>query len=333
VKKYCLLLALLFAGFGVVAVAVAYLIGAAFRFVQSVYLLHRRLRPPRRILPADVRRLIRKRSLTFTAQDIFGLVLARADVLILAALATDAVVGLYGSAYRLFEATTFINLALTGAFTAMYTYLGKDTTPTLAAVFQRSIKLLLTLQLPIAVALGLLAEPLCVAFFGEQFRDSADPLRLLAPVVVLFGLMVLTSVLVLSRSRPRRMVYTVAVASVVNIVLNLTLIPAYDDVGAAAAMLGSLAVYAGIAMWLAVLETGRINWVSMLGAPVAASAVMAVPLLLLSGVWPIALVVGTLVYVAAYVAIERIIEPDDLRFVVDLVKRRLPGRSQATEAV
>ena len=53
----------------------------------------------------------------------------RADVLLLAALASDAVVGIYGSAYRLFEATTFIDVALAGAFTAMYTYLGHDTTP------------------------------------------------------------------------------------------------------------------------------------------------------------------------------------------------------------
>jgi hypothetical protein len=71
----------------------------------------------------------------------------------------------------------------------------------------------------------------------------------------------------------------------------------------------------------------------MVSPPFAAAAVMAVPLLLLSGVWPIALVVGTMVYVAAYAAIERIVEPDDLQFVVDLVKRRLPARSRATEAV
>jgi O-antigen/teichoic acid export membrane protein len=326
-------LALLFAGYGVVAVALAYLLGAVLRLIQSFYLLHRRLGTPRRVLPADVRLVIRKRSLTFTAQDIFGLVLARADVLLLAALASDSVVGLYGSAYRLFEATTFINIALTGAFTAMFTYLGRDTTPPLASVFQRSVKLLLALQLPIAVSLGLLAEPLCVSFFGEEFRDSADPLRILAPVVVLFGVMVLASVLVLSRSRPKRMVYTVAVASVINIVLNLVLIPPYGEVGAALAMLGSLAVYAAIALVLAVIETGPVNWLSMTGPPLLAAAVMAVPLLLLSGVWPIALLVGTVVYAAAYAAIERVVEPDDLQFVVDLIKRRLPGRSRATEAV
>jgi O-antigen/teichoic acid export membrane protein len=325
-------LAVLFAGFGVVAVAITYSLGAVVRFALSMSLLRSRLRWPRWVRPADVRLEIRRKSLTFTAQDIFGLVLARADVLLLSALATDAVVGQYGSAYRLFEATTFINVALAGAFTAMYTYLGHDTTPTLGSVFQRSIKLALALLLPIGVALGLLADPLCRAFFGDQFAAAADPLRLLAPVVVLFGVMVLCSVLVLSRSRPRRMVYTVAVASVVNIGLNFALIPSLEENGAALAMLVSMVVYATIAFALAAAEVGRINWVSMLAAPGLAAVLMAVPLLLLSGLWPVALVAGGAVYLATYAAVDRVVDPEDLRFVVDLVKRRLPSGRRTAES-
>jgi hypothetical protein len=40
-----------------------------------------------------------------------------------------------------------------------------------------------------------------------------------------------------------------------------------------------------------------------------------------------------LLYAGAYVAIERIVEPDDLKFVIDLLKRRRPGRQRATETV
>ena len=82
--------------------------------------------------------------------------------------------------------------------------------------------------MPIGVTLGLLADPLCRAFFGDGFADAAAPLRLLAPVVALFGVMALCSSLVLSRSRPRRMMYTVAVVAVVNIGLNLALIPSLE---------------------------------------------------------------------------------------------------------
>ncbi len=317
-------LAVLLAGFGVVAVAITFSIGAVVRFAMSMLLLRTRLGWPEVIIPGDTRREIRKRSRTFTAQDVFGLVLARADVLLLGVLATDAVVGLYGSAYRLFEATTFINVALAGAFAAMYTYLGRDTSPTLGAVFQRSIKLAVALLLPIALTLGLLAEPLCRAFFGPDFADAADPLRLLAPVVVLFGVMVLCSVLVLSRAHPRRMVYTVAAAAVVNVGLNLALVPMLEGVGAALAMLVSMVVYASIALRLAVLEVGSINWLSMLAAPALAAIAMAVPLLLLEGLWPLAILAGTAVYVGVYAAVDRMVDPDDLRFVVDLARRRLP---------
>jgi O-antigen/teichoic acid export membrane protein len=322
---------LLLAGFGVVAVAIAYSLGALVRLLLSLQLLQRRLGWPAMVAPEDVRREIRRRSLTFTGQDVFGLVLARADVLILAALATDAVVGQYGAAYRLFEATTFINVALAGAFNAMYTYLGPATDPSLPAVFQRSIKLSLALLLPIGVTLGLLADPLCTAFFGDDFAAAAEPLRLLAPVVVLFGVMVLCSALVLSRSRPRRMVYTVAVAAVVNIGLNLALIPSLEASGAALAMLLSLIVYVAIALTQARIEVGPINWVSMLAAPSVAAVAMAVPLLLLSGVWPVAIAVGVSVYVAAYVAVDRVVDPDDMQFVIDLVTRRLRPRGRKTE--
>src|SRR5829696_2980246 len=197
-------LALLFAGYGVVAVAIAFSAGGVIRFALSMALVRSRLGWPPVEAPPEARRDLRKHSMTFTAQDLFGLVLMRADVLLLGALAADAVVGQYGSAYRLFEATTFVEVALAGAFTPMFTYLGPDTRPSVDAVFQRSIKLCLALLLPVTMAFALLAEPLCRAFFGPDFGDASDPLRLLAPVVVLFGVQGLSTLLVLSRSRPRR---------------------------------------------------------------------------------------------------------------------------------
>ena len=82
--------ALLLAGFGVVLVAIAFALGALVRLLLSLELLRRRLHWPAMVAPEDVRREIRRHSLTFTTQDLFGLVLARADVLLLAALTTDA---------------------------------------------------------------------------------------------------------------------------------------------------------------------------------------------------------------------------------------------------
>jgi O-antigen/teichoic acid export membrane protein len=322
----------LLAGYGVVAVAITWSLAAAIRLILSLWLQERRIAPLSRQFPRAPRRELRNKSLAFTTQDLFGLVLARADILILSVLASDAVVGLYGAAYRLFEATTFITVAVYGAFAAMYTYLGRTTTPTVGSVYQRSQKLCLALLMPIAVSLGLLAEPICRTFYGPDFVDAAPSLRVLAAVPVLFGVIVLANGLVLARDHPRRMMYAVAVAATLNIGLNLALIPSLDEIGAALAMLVSLVAYVVIAMGMALIDVGRISWVSMTAAPLGASVALAAPLLVFAASPALALIVGVPVYLAAYAIVDAIVDPDDLRFVIDLVKSRVAGRRPRASA-
>ena len=312
-------LAVLAAGYGVVAVAATFTVGTAAKLLMGFVLLFRRIRRPAWHLPPEQRRDLRRRSLPFTVEDIFGLILARIDVLLLSALATGAIVGLYGSAYRLIDSTTFIVVALSGAFTAMYTYLGPDTTPTLQSVFQRSIKLTLTLLLPIAIAFGVVAEPLCRLFFGDELAAAGDSLRILAPMVVLFGVIVMSTNLVVSRSDPMRVVKVVAAVAVVNLGLNVALIPSMEAEGAALAMLVSEVLYVGLALRLAVPLAGGVHWLPTLAAPAAAGAAMAAAMLPLDGTLGIALLAGAAAYAAVFAAVEALVDPSDLRFIAGLV--------------
>jgi O-antigen/teichoic acid export membrane protein len=316
-------------GYGVVAVGMAFATGALVKLLMSFYLLSSRLGMPKLALPADFRRDLRAKSLPYTTEDIFGLVLSRVDVLMLSALATGAVVGFYGSAYRLIDATTFVNVAIAGAFTAMFTYLGPDTTPTLQAVYQRALKLAMTLLLPIAVAFAVVPHVLCRAFFGDSLAAAGDPLRLLAPVVVLFPLIVQSTNLVLSRENPMKVVRVVATVAVINVVANAVLIPLMEAEGAALAMLISELIYLALALRLALPLTGGVHWRSMLPAPLLAGAAMALVLWALAGTLVIALAAGVVVYAAVYAAIDAVVAPGELRFVVGLVTSRFGGRRAA----
>ena len=322
--------AVLLAGWGLVAACAAFALGGLLRLVTSFVLLARAEGMPAYTFPRETRRELSSQSLAFTTQDLFGLVIARADVLLLAALASDEVVGIYGSAYRLLEATTFIGVSLTGAFSAMYTYLGHDTAPTVSSVFQRSIKLSLISLVPIAVVYAVLADPLCRALFGDDLAAAAEPLRILAPVVAVWGIVTLAVSLVVSREDPKKMIWVVALAAVANLGLNLALIPLYDENGAALAMLLSTLIYIVPAMTMAVRSVRRINWTAMLAPPLLAGAAMALPMAALDGMLALALAAGSVVYLAAYVVFERLLSPDDYDFVVTMIKRRLrPGREPA----
>ena len=239
------------------------------------------------------------------------------------------IVGLYGAAYRLLEATLFISSALAGAFAAMFTYLDEDSDPPIRPVFERALKATLALLVPCGVVLGVLAEPVLRAFFGAEFVAGADALRVLAGAVVMLGVARIASSLVVSRGGASRLVPWFGAALALNVALNLALVPPFDAAGAAAAMLVTQVLLAGAGLWLAAGVIGRLSVLATIAAPGLAGAAMA------AAMWPMrdallpALPVGVVAYLAAFVVVERIVSPVDLRFMVDLARSRLPSRAAA----
>lgn len=299
-------------GYGVVTVAAAYSVGAVVAFGLGLVLLHRHVASPARTVRLSGWPGLVRTSGPYAVQSVLNGLLARADALILSVLATQAAVGRYGAAYRLLETSLFVAWALNGAFAAMFAYLGRDSTPTIASVFHRSLKAGLVLLVPAAVATGLLAEPLCRLAFGADFEAAAEPLRLLAPVIVLQCLVILTGSLIISRLGPGPMLRLTVGALALNLVANVALIPALEDTGAALAMLLSQTVLFVTTFAIAAREVGGIAVGRLITAPCLAGAVMAATVLVLDDAPLVALVAGLAVYAVAFAAIERLVSPEDL---------------------
>ena len=316
-------LAAIAAGGGVVAVSTTFTVGTAIGFAVGLLFMRRSIGLPRPRLARDVRVSLARASRGYGLQDILGVMLAKVDVIVLSLLATSTAVGLYGAAYRLLESTFFIGTAVVGAFAAMYTYLGRDTDPSVQTVFERSVKLLVVLLLPCAVGFGLLADPAVVLIFGEELEDAAVALRLLAPTVVFMGIVMVGSSLLIARGRLQVLIVGGVAAVVINMGLNVALIPPLEEAGAATAMLVTSVLLGGFILIRAADAVGGVPWPRMLGAPMAAGAAMAVPLTMIP--WAlVALAAGLAAYAGVYVLAERAISPSDLRFVADLARQRLP---------
>jgi O-antigen/teichoic acid export membrane protein len=321
-------LAALLAGYGVVTVAGAYSVGAAVGLLVALLLLSRvaplhLTRPRAREWPALMRE-----SAPFGVQDVFSVALFRLDALILSLLASQSAVGRYGAAYRAFDATVFVSVALSGAFVAMYTYLGPETRPTIQAVFQRSMKACFAALLPISVLFACVAGPITRALFGANVH-AAPALRLLSPCVLLLGVVTLSVALFVSRRPPKPMVWVTGVMALLNAVLNIALIPSLDERGAAIAMTATEVVYAVVTLGVAVRLVGGVDWSSMIGGPVVAAATMAIPALAFHHRLAPALLVSLAIYLAVLLAVEHLTSPGDLEFVTGLIRRRM--RSSAVD--
>lgn len=321
--------AALLSGRGLVTVAVVFALGSLVHLALGVVLLARAVGLPRPRVARARWRTLTTRSFPFAVQDVFIVVLFKLDAVLLSVLAAESAVGRYGAAYRLLEATLFVSYALNGAFVAMYAYLTRDSEPTIAAVFGRSIKTALVILVPVAVVLGVLAEDVSALVFGAGLADAGNALRLLAPVVVLLSVVTLCSSLISSQRSAGAIMRISAVMVAVNVVLNVILIPRHADVGAAVAMLVTESVFAAVVLVAAARAVGGLEWIVVLAGPVVAGAAMMVVLVALRDLPLLAAAAGTLLYVAVLVAWERARNPDDLAFLGRLLRRRLPARSAA----
>jgi O-antigen/teichoic acid export membrane protein len=321
--------ALLLTGHGVVAVALVYVGASAVAVVLASVLLTRKLGRPPWQRSLAVRRDLRRNSVAFAGQDLLSSGIAKLDTVLLSLFATSAVVGYYGAAYRLLEATLFVPAALQGAYAAMYTYLHHGSAPTIRAAFQRSIKMLVVVLAPATVLLLTLPGSVLKLLFGHGFGPAIGPLRFLALAIVPLGLVMLCSSFISARLNPRLLVIYFAVALVINVVVNLALIPTLDQTGAAIAMLATEVVLAVLMLRPSLREARGMDLVPTAAATLVAAGAMAVAMALLHTVVPAAIGGGAVVYVSVLLLLERRFAPADYAYVVDDVRRRLRLRPRA----
>jgi O-antigen/teichoic acid export membrane protein len=179
------------------------------------------------------------------------------DGVMLGVLRTDAETGLYAAAYKIYEGFTYAPMAISAVLT-----------PRLSALFltERIRHRVLSLQgllasAGLAVIVGgagyALATPILVLLFGAAYASATPAFRILcAGLPVVFVIWILHAIAI-SVDRERLLARTAVVGLVVNVGLNLFVIPRYGGSGAA------MATVAGELVSAAMLTTGlRTAWSS-----------------------------------------------------------------------
>ncbi|MGI8330311.1 lipopolysaccharide biosynthesis protein [Actinomadura scrupuli] len=169
--------------------------------------------------------------------------LLRADILILNAFAPAAAVGLYA------VAVTLVELTRVGADAIAQVILSEqmDGDHDIAAALTARITRLNVLLAVGSTGLMCAAAPLLIpVVYGAAFGASVGPLLGLAPGLIALSLTRMISAFLLRLNRPVLRSGTAVVALVVNVALNLLLIPRYGIMGCAVASSVSYCALAGL---------------------------------------------------------------------------------------
>ncbi|MFY9269573.1 MAG: flippase [Candidatus Manganitrophaceae bacterium] len=244
---------------------------------------HGRVRPSR-----DLRRgwKLFRESFPLGMAEVLRRLTWQADKLLLASLGTPVAVGLFSAAYKFLEAMNPFTVNLTLPLFPVFSRLARESSMKLFKAYRQSIKFLYAMGTPLAVLLFVFADRIVLLFFGEAYREAGGVLRILAPTVVFLLPTSIYGYLFVALGHQKMYTICVTLSLLVNVVLDLLLIPRFGYFGAA---IGTLAAETGLflagmivlqrlggelalfeMMWrpfLAGLAMGWICWWTREGAP------------------------------------------------------------------
>jgi O-antigen/teichoic acid export membrane protein len=175
-------------------------------------------------------------GLPFGVMELMDIIIMRMDVLILSYFKGDAAVGHYSAAYN----NLILNLVLIsqGFSTALFPSLSRQyaTAPEkVPFIYRRAMKYLFMLALPITVGGTILSNELVVFLYDREFAPAVPVLQVLVWGLPIMFINSLSNNLARVMGRERYSARVATVGAVVNVALNLLLIPTHGLLGSAMA--------------------------------------------------------------------------------------------------
>jgi O-antigen/teichoic acid export membrane protein len=162
----------------------------------------------------------------------------RVDVYLLAALRGEASVGLYSSAYRVFEATqAFPAVLMTVVFPRLAAVRGEAGAT--SSIRRQSLVALALVGLLVTIAGTSSARFIVEKLFGHSYSDAAAPLAVLCLAAPIMYVNAFLTQELIARGRAGAFARGATLALAVNVAANLLVIPRFGTVGAAAATIAS----------------------------------------------------------------------------------------------
>jgi O-antigen/teichoic acid export membrane protein len=219
-------------GLGFKAIVVAQVVGIAVTFVVHLFAVGRTvsLRP---VVDPQYWRSLVLGSLVIGLAIGLSQIYFRVDTVLLAVFRPSEEVGLYGAAYKFIELAQFMAAAVAvSMFPPLAAFVAKGD-PRANELMQKSFDVLIAGAVFLFVLMLAFPEEIITITAGPEYEDAAAALRLLAPYVLVAFVNAGLWRGLLAAERDRMLLATAVAVLVLNVALNLALIPEYGYKAAA----------------------------------------------------------------------------------------------------
>lgn len=280
VLVFCRLAALLLVvlvlvrGYGIITVGWVFLVVSVLNVLIVAYLLARYIgRPSLKIDLGFVSTLV-KAAIPLGVISLVYTIYFHVDSVMLEVMKGEAVVGWYNAAYKLMESLVFIPSLLAAALLPAFSRYYPDASRSLISISEKATRFLIMVILPICFGTTFLAKKLIFMIYTPDFKSSILALQILIWVLVLISLNYILGSLLVAMNRQVTMMYIVIGALILNVGLNLLLIPRFSFVGSAAATVFSEIVVVGLAFYFVAQYLAKLRFLAQTWKPLLGCLLM-----------------------------------------------------------
>ncbi|HEX77191.1 MAG TPA: flippase [Dehalococcoidia bacterium] len=317
-------LTVLFLGYGLLELVSVILVARFLMSLFSLAIVIKRFTAPELSLDIPLAKQLIKAALPFGLMAIFLTIYFQIDSVMLSVMKGDAVVGWYNAAYQLVLALMFIPAAFIGSLYPLLSRYFKSSKDSLRITYEKSFKYLLILAIPLGIGTTLVADKVIALLYGAGFANSVIALQILVWAVSLIFLTSLAGHTMASIDKQWISVRNMGIGALLNIILNLLLIPPYSYIGAAVATVATeLTIFVLYYHYLQ-RHLYRLPMHRVILKPLAAALIMGIIVygfdFITTNVFII--VLGAILSYGVLLYLLRVFGPDEIRLIRDFYKER-----------
>lgn len=173
----------------------------------------------------------------FTISGALGMLMINTDIIMLGWLRSSEEVGLYAGPQRIIQLIYLVPAVMSVSILPVFARLVVQSREKMTRAIEYTMSAIYMAALPIAAGGIIVALPLIGLLFGDAFTRGALPLQILLLTLLADFSAVLMNNILLSYDRQRNIIVYSAIGGLMNIALNLVLIPRYGIIGCAIATL------------------------------------------------------------------------------------------------
>jgi O-antigen/teichoic acid export membrane protein len=224
-----------FTDFGLIGVSLAYLFANIIAFIYVFTVLRKEIVKPHFELDKEFSINLTKVAIPFALTALFATIYYSIDVVMITTMVGDYAAGLYNSSYKLINVLgLFYSIHTAVVFPVMSKFYKKEK-GLLNISFEKSIKYLLIITIPLAIFTTFYSKEIIVLFFGPSYILSSTILEILIWTICFLFINGACSIFLNASYKELAVTKIYSIAAIFNVIINLILIPIYSYNGAAIA--------------------------------------------------------------------------------------------------